>query len=327
MNNAFEGKKVCVTGGAGFLGSHLVDALIDSKAEVTVIDNLERGSAENLEHSIDKINFLQRDLKYHSLYESLHWYPPKFDYVFDLAAKVYGIRGLYSKPATMLSDNLRITQNTLKQVRCEKYIYVSSSCVYDSDTAKVPHKEDDIGLINSFYGWSKYMGEKLCEAYHQETELNYTIVRPFNVYGPRDSLRYPHVIPDFIQKAKRIKKHSGLFEILGDGQQTRSFTYIKDAVEGLLLAAEKGGCKAYNIGCETETSINDLAFKICSLMEIWALSTPREGLGLVYLPPIEGDVRRRCANSERARQELGWEAKTPLEEGLKETIKWFESRL
>jgi len=307
-----KGKRVLVTGGAGFIGSHLVEKLLSLGAEVTVVDNLERGKAENLQHCMEDITFIQTDLRKNF---------PKVnpDVVFDLAAKVFGIKNLYNTPATLMGDNVQIAINTMRNcLDVEKYIYVSSSCVYDHDAVKIPHREDDVGLVNSFYGWSKLVGELFVEACRVEHGLNYTIVRPFNVYGPRESFKYPHVIPDFIKRAYECKfLGKQTFEILGDGRQTRSFTYVEDVVEGLILAAERGRPEAYNLGSERETTIHELAEMVWRLFDI----KPK----VVWLPAVEGDVVRRCASGEKARRELGWTPKTSLEEGLRKTVNWYLS--
>lgn len=305
----FKGKSVLVTGGSGFIGSFVVDALLERNAEVTVVDNLERGKAENLQHCMNQINFIQMDLR-------KDFPRVKPDLVFDLAAKVFGIKHLYSTPATLMGDNLLITMNTMRNcLDVEKYVYASSSCVYDHDAVQVPHREDDMGLVNSSYGWSKVFGELYAESCRLEHGLNYTVVRPLNVYGPRETFKYPHVIPDFIQRSYECKCGKKTFEIFGDGSQTRSFTYVTDTVNGFLLAAEKGKCEAYNLGIEEETRILELAYLIWKIFDV----QPE----IVLLPTILGDVKRRCASGEKARRDLSWRPQTSLSDGLKRTVDWF----
>jgi len=313
----WKDKQVLVTGGAGFIGSHLVDGLLKRGALVTVVDNLERGKAQNLQHCMDKITFERMDLRE----PHLDWSGAP-DIVFDCAAKVFGIRNLYNEPATMLSDNVTITLNVIS--RClgvEKYVYLSSSCVYDSDIVRVPHVENDMGLLNSFYGWSKLYGELLMQAYKEEFGLDYTIARPFNVYGPRESFKFPHVIPDFIKQAEQIEHSKDQsFRILGKGTQTRSFTYIADLVEGLILCAEKGRATAYNLGSEVETQIIFLARL---LLDIYGI----KDRPIQHMPMVEGDVQRRCASSRKALRELGWKPQIDLKTGLEKTIAWYKENV
>ena len=305
--------KALVLGGAGFLGSHVVDSL-QNGYEVTVVDNLERGRAENLAHCMDKITFIRSDLRQKSL--SLDFEAAE-SVVFDFAAKVFGVRHLYATPWTLLADNLQIVINNLKRWGdAKKYIYISSSCVYDWDGSLIPNKEDDIGYLNSFYGWSKLFGELCCQALDEEKGLDYTILRPFNVYGPREAFLHPHVIPDFVRKACDCKfRDVKNFEILGDGNQTRSFTYVSDIVDGIRLAVKAGRKTAYNLSYPEETKILDLAELIWDLMDI----SPEP----VFVPAPKQEVKLRCGCSEKAEAELGWKPKVGLKEGLRKTIEWL----
>jgi len=310
-------KKAIVTGGAGFLGSHLVDALLEDGYDVTVIDSLERGTAENLSHCLDRITFIHRDLR-----EPSQILTPTGDYlVFDFAAKVFGVRHLYETPWTLMTDNIQITMNNLRRwSNAKKYVYISSSCVYDFNEAPIPHKEGDFGYLNSFYGWGKIFGELCCQALDEEKGFNYTVIRPFNTYGPRETLLYPHVIPDFIRKGYDCK-YRGVktFEILGDGKQTRSFTYSSDAVSGIMLGAKLGEKTAYNISSPEETTIMELAELIWDIMDI----NPEP----VFKPAPTKEVKKRYASTLKAEQELGWKAKVDLKEGLKRTVEWMVPRM
>jgi len=305
--------KALVLGGAGFLGCHTVDALLERGCKVTAVDNLERGKAENLAHCMDRITFIRSDLKQEQ--------PIGLDaaggLVFDFAAKVFGIRHLYAAPWTLMVDNLQIVMNNLKRWgNAKKYIYISSSCVYDWEGVPMPHKEDDMGYLNSFYGWSKLFGELCCQALNEEKGLDYTVLRPFNVYGTRESSLHPHVIPDFVRKACDCKfRDVKTFEILGDGKQTRSFTYISDVVDCIMLAAEAGRRTAYNISYPEETTILSLAETIWDIMGI----SPEP----VFVPAPEQEVKLRCGSSVKAERELGWKPKVGLREGLEKTLEWM----
>lgn len=311
----WRNKSTLITGGAGFIGSHLVETLLKKKARVTVIDNYERGQADNLEEFMEDIKFHNVDLR--TDYPNL----PQFDYVYDLAARVWGITNLYAQPATILADNLQIITNTLKHnLGCRKYIYCSSSCVYDYPNAVTPHKEEDYGYVNSEYGWSKVIGEMLCKAYYKEIGLNYIVVRPFNVYGPKESLDFPHVIPDFIEQAYKCQQEKrDQFEILGDGEQTRSFTYVSDLIDGFIAITERGERGVYNIGSERESKINTIANII---LRHFKLDIP-----IVHKPKIIGDVRRRKPDCSKAKQDLSWEPQVSLDQGLRKTINWYLDNL
>ena len=301
-----------VTGGAGFIGSHLVDRLLNDNYDVTVIDNLERGDAENLKH-IANLQMIREDLRHYRDQVAVD----DDTVVFDLAAKVFGIRHLYAEPWTLMRDNVQITLNNLRRwSNVEKYVYVSSSCVYDWDNVPLPHTESDVGYLNSFYGWSKLIGEILCQAVDEECGFNYTIIRPFNVYGPRESFQYPHVVPDFIKQTYEHKRDGvKTFTILGDGRQTRSFTYVADVVDGIVKAAERGGKTAYNLSSVTAIQMKDLAAMIWRLFDI--------EFDPVYIPAPTQEVKRRCGTAVKAINELNWHPATPLTTGLQHTIDWY----
>ena len=312
----FRNYTCLVLGGAGFIGSHLVDFLVSQKSQIYVVDNLSRGKAQNLQHCIDKINFIEYDLR-----KDFPKFGTDIDYVFDFAATIWGITNLYTQPATLLSNNVRIASNVLESVKnwnLVKYVYISSSCRYNFNGAKFPHKEEDLGYVKESYDWSKIFGEELCRAYGKEFKLPYSIVVPFNVYGGRESLDYPHVIPDFIKQAKEVKE-KGLkeFKILGSGEQTRCFTYIDDCIEGIIDVATKGrNREAYNIGSNIEVKVIDLAKMILKEFKL-------ESIKIKSLPKIEGDIQRRIPSIEKAKIYLNWKPKTSLEDGLKKTIQWY----
>jgi len=314
LNKEVSVLKAIVTGGAGFIGSHLVDCLLEENYEVTVIDNLERGKASNLAHCMDKITFLHADLRKEPQHIEVN---ADDGLVFDFAAKVCGVRQLYDEPWSMLSNNMEIVLNSLKRWRdARKYIYISSSCVYDWEGVPIPHRETDVGYLDSFYGWSKLFGELCCEACSRENDLDYTILRPFNVYGPRETLFNPHVIPDFIRKACDCKFNNvEAFEILGDGTQTRSFTYSSDIVEGIMLAIDKGRRTAYNLGYPEEVKIMALAKLIWDIMDI----TPEP----FFVPASEQEVKFRGVDIEKIKTELGWKPKVGLKKGLEKTIEYM----
>jgi nucleoside-diphosphate-sugar epimerase len=317
-----ENLDVVVTGGAGFIGSNLVNALLSRGCKVTVFDSFERGSPENLPSNDKNLKLKKVDLRN---YEGLEKELQGADMLFDLAARVSGIRTLHDLPADMLDANAKATllvAVAASKAKVGKAVFASSSCVYDHPKVAVPHQEDDVRVPQTSYGQSKLFGEGVYQACGEQYGLNFGIVRFFNVYGPQETLKSPHVIPDFIMKAFECKKGKKTFEILGDGKQTRSFMYISDAVEGLIrLAESERRGDIVNIGSDREISIQEVASLILGEVGI-----REDSVEFVHSPVHPKDVLRRAADIRRARTLLGWEPKVPLEEGLRTTIDWFRAR-
>ena len=296
---------IAVIGGAGFVGSALVRRL-HPEHKVTVFDNFSRGAQVNLPSGVKVVTADAMDG-----IPSLHG----FDWVYDFAARVYGVRDLYKDPAQLLTDNIRVTTASLEAVvlaKVPEYFYISSSCVYDFPGAGVPHSEDDTNICDTSYGFSKVVGEQLAKWYANQYGFNTRIARLFNVYGPGDSFKSPHVIPEFIKKARQAKTTHD-FPILGMGNQTRDFTYMDDVVEGLLAISAHGiPGGAYNVGTGRETTIMDLAQMICTIV----------GTGPVVFmhePVAKEDIQKRVADNRKLRA-LGWEPKVALEGGLRRLI-------
>lgn len=303
-------QKVLVTGGAGFIGSVLVKRLVDEGYKITVIDNLSRGSLENLENYIDQIKFIKHDLRMPIMLNS------SYDVVFDLAAKIYGITKLYEDEAGFINDNLRILLNVLEAVknRTKHYFYISSSCVYNFDGCPVPHKEEDaIKIPKTAYDQSKRFAEEIVKIYAQQHGFSYSIIRPFNVYGPKEGEEAPHVITDFMDRlVDAIQHNKKRFWMLGTGTQTRSFTYVKDLVDALIFLMKKQEKNiTINIGTGRETTINELLDLMLTVSGGWRFR-------IEHKPPIPQDVQRRCPDISLIKK-LGWKPKYSLEKGLKET--------
>lgn len=292
---------VAILGGAGFIGSALARRLIADDQAVTVIDNFSRGIPKNIP---DSVELIKADAK--QGWPSLRG----FDWVYDFAARVAGARDLYNDPAPLLTDNLLITTASLRAVvdaEVPNYFFVSSSCVYDFPGAKVPHVEDDTQICDTSYGFSKVAGEQMTKWYAKQYGFTARIVRLFNVYGPNDSPLFPHVIPDFFKKAEAAR--NGVpFAIMGDGLQTRDFTYMDDVVEGLLTVTDKGEhLQPYNIGTGIQTSVRRLAELVCEIVGV----TPQ----FINELAAKEDIQRRAADASRLRA-LGWAPEVSLKEGL-----------
>jgi len=322
----YEGKKVLVTGGASFIGSHLVDKLVDLKSQVTVIDNLSSGKLNNLEKSLEKINFIKEDLEYIKLKRLLEIFKGH-EIVFHLAA-VHGGRGyIHMHPADVCS-NFAIDHHVFEasyRAGVEKVVFASSACVYppklqrhvasdyllkeeDAD----PFKLDDYLSADIEYGWAKLMGEVQLIAFIKQYGLKGCSVRFVTVYGPREN--ETHAIIALIYKAY---ERMDPYVIWGTGEQERDFTYVEDIVEGMLLAGEKiEDGTPINLGTGKRYKIKQVAEKIFEIMR-WR---PKK---IVFDTSKPVGVVSRALDITRAKQLLGWEPRFSLEEGLKRTIKWY----
>lgn len=319
MKNFWENKKVLVTGGAGFIGSHLAERLVERNAIVTVLDNLQNGKKENLDSVKNKIKFILGDCgDYNTAIRACK----SQDIVMNLAARVGGIEYNRTHQATMLSDNLLLGTVILEAARktgAEWFLVVSSACVYPRNCS-IPTPEfegflDEPEPTNGGYGWAKRMAEKLGVYYAQEFGMKVGIVRPYNCYGPRDHFDpdTSHVIPALI---KRVLDGENPVKVWGTGNQTRAFLYVEDLAEGMMLAVEKySKPDPINLGTDEEISIKDLIKKIIYLSGVNA--------------QIEFDTSkpdgspRRNSDNKKAKEKIRFKAKTKLDEGLKKTIKWY----
>ena len=305
---------VLVTGGAGFIGSALVKQLVDNGHEVTVIDNLVRGSMSNLAGYLDKIMLLTEDLRDPIKFPMLQI--EKFDVVFDLAAKISGIWGLYEDQPSFMRENISILLNTLEYAKdkVKHYFWISSSCIYNFDGCPLPHKEDYAFVIpKTGYDISKRFGEEIVRLYAEKYGFKYTIIRPFNVYGLNDSEESAHVITDFWKRILEEKHNpTGKFWILGSGRQSRNFTYIKDFVNALVFLMEQGITGTFNVGTGEETCIIDLLKLMFEIAEL-----PFDKYIIEHKQPFKEDVQKRCPDVSKI-LDLGWKPKFSLRQGLEE---------
>jgi UDP-glucose 4-epimerase len=319
--------KVLVTGGAGFLGSHLVDSLIAQGIGTTALDNLFRGSEENIqEHKRSGgFRFVHGDVRN---YEIVKAAMTDVDTVFHLAA-INGTMHFYERPLEVLQVNSQGTWNVLQaalETEVERVIFASSSEVY-GHPEHVPTPETEPSLFEPAlsprwsYAVSKLFDEHLFQAYHTKHGLRTVILRYFNVYGPRLlGTHYGQVVSIFIMNALDRKP----LEIYGDGKQTRSFTYVSDAIEATLLAAQKDQAvgRVLNIGMDSETEIDDLADAILALCH-----TDGDAPRIHHRPARDGDPRRRCPDGSNAEKVLGSKPHVPLKEGLRLTVEWFKQKM
>lgn len=309
--------KFVVCGGSGFIGRALVRVLSEREGTDEVLIYSRRDPEFSIRGNLSHLNV--------NLAEHFHPGDFKDAVVFDLAAKVFGVRDLFKNPATVLTDNIAIASNVARacaQGGARKLVYVSSSCVYDFEGAKIPHDEDDMGMPRAAYAQSKRFGELIAAACKEEFGLDYAIARPFNVYGPGEWNASPHVIPEFFRKAWEIKVgKSKTFEILGAGLQVRAFTYVGDVAEGLARMGERGFAngKTINLSTDETLAIGDLADRIMRLVGVG-------GASIDGAAAPAGDSRYRGAMTEKAKRILDWTATMAFGDGLRKTWEWLEPR-
>jgi UDP-glucose 4-epimerase len=304
-----EGKRVVVTGGAGFIGSHLAEELSVNN-DVIVIDNLATGRRENIQSLEDRhaVRFVEGSITDLPLLERLF---EGVDYVFHQAALPSVPRSVKDPLAsheTNVNGTLKVLlaarDNNVKKVTC-----ASSSSVY-GDTPTLPKKEDMTPNPLSPYAVTKLAGEYYCQVVTQIYGLATVCLRYFNVFGPRQNpnSQYAAVIPLFI---KRLSEGTPV-TIFDDGEQTRDFTFVKDVVKANILAAESDTIGVYNIAGGKRNSINVLARLIMRLIGI--------DIEPVYQPPRSGDIKHSLADISKARA-IGYEPQYSLEDGLRETVR------
>ncbi len=302
--------KVVITGGAGFIGSHLTENLEARDYDVTVLDDLSTGKLENIAHLVNsnRIKFVQGSVTDLPLLQELF---RGIDFVFHEAALARVPRSI-NDPLTCNEVNITGTLKVLLAARdsgVKKVIYASSSSVY-GDTDKLPETEDLPTNPLSPYALAKLAGEHYCNIFRQIYGFPTASLRYFNVYGTRldPESQYATVIPLFIGRVARDLPPV----IFGDGEQTRDFTYIEDVVQANIAAAENGAEGVFNIGSGGRVSINYLAESVISLMG--KKLKPR------YEPPRAGDPKHTLADVSRARS-FGYEPRWPLADGLRELIR------
>ncbi len=317
-----KGKKILVTGGAGFIGSELVKQLLKKSYKVRVIDDLSKSETKIQQNC----EFIKADL---TDKKAAFLAMEGIDYCIHLAAKIGGIGYFHKYPATILSENNKMYSSVFEAAvlqKVKRIIYLSSSMVFES-TNKFPSKENDLLKIAppvSAYGFSKLTGEKYCYAFHEEFGLDYTIIRPFNAYGvsekPEAEVGYAHVIPDLI---KKILSGQYPVELLGNGKQTRCFTHVSDIARGIILSLENPKAKNedFNIGSEEEIKIIDLAkliFKLCNINKPFKVK---------FISPFKHDIERRVPLSRKTKKILGWKSQKNLEAELPIIINWIRNLL
>ncbi len=320
--------KTLVTGGAGFIGSHLAERLLKDGNRVVVIDNLSTGSIENIESFKNEaeFNFVEGDICDAKLMETLG---EQSDAIFHLAAAV-GVKLIADRPVHTIETNISGTEVVLDAAnKFNKSVFIASSSEVYGKNEAVPFQEDDDIVLGSTrmprwsYACSKAIDEFLALAFHQKYGLRAVIGRFFNTVGPRQSGQYGMVVPRFVQWALK----SELVSIYGTGQQKRCFCYVEDVVDAVigLMNCEQAAGNVYNIGSAEEISIEGLADKI---IEMTGSKSKKEFVPYeeAYGMPME-DMMRRVPSLERIKKAIAWEPKTSLTETLQAIIQSEKLRM
>jgi len=315
FDNEARQMRAVVTGGAGFLGSHLCDYLLEHGWEVLSIDNMVTGTQSNLRHLLENPRFqtLQQDVtKYIDV-------PGPVDYVLHFASPASPVDYLKLPIQTMKVGSLG-THNTLGLALAKKakYFIASTSECYGDPTV-TPQPESYWGNVNTIgprgvYDEAKRFSEALVMAYHRAKGLDTHIVRIFNTYGPRMRLNDGRALPNFVHQALTGQP----ITVYGTGKQTRSFCYVSDLIEGIYRLMMSDEHEPTNIGNPQEITILEFAERIRVLLRVTA--------PIIFEPLPQDDPKQRCPDISKARRLLGWEPKVNLEEGLLLTIESFKKQ-
>jgi UDP-glucose 4-epimerase len=316
--------KALVTGGAGFIGSHLVHRLVKDGNEVIVVDNLSTGSLKNITDLLGKpgFEFIKGDICDESVIESA---VRRCDRIFHLAAAV-GVQLIADSPVHTIETNISGTQVVLEAAnKCKCPTFIASSSEVYGKSESVPFKENDDLVLGSTsmprwaYACSKAVDEFLGFAFYQQYDLEVVIGRFFNTIGPRQTGRYGMVAPRFIESALKNQP----IRIYGTGKQSRCFCYVEDVVDAVsrLMNCGKAMGKVFNIGSNEEITIEALADKV---IEITGSKSKKEFIPyeIAYGRPIE-DMMRRVPSLELINKEIGWQPKTALTDTIKLIVEHF----
>ncbi|MFH1201287.1 MAG: SDR family oxidoreductase [Candidatus Omnitrophota bacterium] len=305
-----------VTGGAGFIGSHIARKLVEESQEVLVLDNFSTGKRENLDGILDKITLIEGDIRDKELVRnSLRG----IDFILHQAA-LRSVPKSVNDPITYNDVNVTGTLNLLlvaREAGVKRLVLASSSSVY-GDAKKMPEREDQLPAPISPYAATKLAGEYYCGFCSAVYGLETVSLRYFNVFGPRQSLEseYAVVIPKFISCMLK----DAAMPIYGDGKQSRDFTYIDNVVQANILASRaKLQCpQVFNVASGHAYSVLDLVANLNKIM--------KKNIKPDFLPLRSGDVRHTLADISKARRLLGFNPEIDFVEGLERTVKWFESQ-
>lgn len=320
----WKDKNIVVTGGRGFIGSHLVDRLLSEGASVKIVDFGARSKPQKLKPEYEeRVEFCEADL---SDPQSCNKVCKGADVVMHLAAKIRGVGYNVKHHGEMFFDNALMNLHMLEAARLagvDRFLTVSTVGVYPKDCA-VPTPEED-GFKGEpeasgyGYGWAKRLAEVQARCYAGEYGMKIAIVRPYNVYGPRMDFN-PETAPVISAQIMKVMSAKDNLVVWGDGEQSRSFTYVSDEVEGMLLATEKHPvADPLNIGTSEEIKIKDLIGIIVELSG--------KKLNIEYDLSKPSGAARRCADISKPTRLIGYEPKVGIKEGLRNTINWYKENI
>ena len=309
--------KFLVTGGAGFIGSHIVDAFVKNGDKVTVIDDFSSGTRENLQGVVNKIELVEGDIRDKALVnKAMHG----VDYVLHQAA-LRSVPKSLGNPELYNDVNINGTLNILtaaKDAKVKRVVFASSSSIY-GETDRLPEREDFYPLLISPYALTKLAGEYYCRIFSEIYSLETASLRYFNVFGPRQSLenQYAVVIPKFI--SCMLKDESP--PVHGDGKQTRDFTYVENVVQANLNAATAPGikCEVFNIACGKAYSVLDIVKYVNKIL--------KKDIEPKFTPSRPGDVKYTLADIKKAKDLIKFSPKIDFEQGLRRTIDYFSKKM
>jgi len=309
--------KVLITGGAGFIGSHIADALVEKNYEVRILDDFSTGNEANIKQLKGKAEIINGSITDRSTVEKAM---DGVDYLFHEAAQVSVAESIKNQAKTW-DINIKGTKlllNAASANKIEKAVLASSAAVYGNG-GPLPKKEDMKPHPISPYGNTKLMGEYMAENYYKKEGLKAVCLRYFNVYGPRQSPKseYAGVISKFIDLMLKGERPT----IYGDGEQTRDFVYVADVVRANILAMENEKIKSgvFNIATGKETSINELVKTINEILG--------KNIEPIYEGERPGDIKRSVADITKAKRKLGYRPEYNLKIGLEKTIEWYRSMI
>jgi UDP-glucuronate decarboxylase len=308
-------KRILITGGAGFIGSHLCERLLNEGNEVICVDNFFTGSKENIFHLMDnkKFELIRHDITEHLLVEA--------DQIYNLACPASPVHYQYNPIKTIKTSVIGITNMLGLAKRTKARIFQASTSEVYGDPKEHPQKETYWGNVNpigirSCYDEGKRVAETLMMDYHRQNNVDIRIVRIFNTYGPRMAENDGRVVSNFIVQALKGED----ITVYGDGSQTRSFCYVSDLVEGFIrLMNCENVTGPINMGNPVETPIIEFAERIIKLTG--------SSSKIIHMPLPQDDPTQRKPDISLAAEKLGWEPVVALEDGLKKTIEYFDKKL
>lgn len=301
--------KILVTGGAGFIGSHMVDKLVSLKHKVVVIDDLSTGKKENLNQKARFYKVKVQDRKVEEIFRK-----ERPQAIFHLAAQIdvrYSVKDPVFDAQTNILGTINLLESCVKQ-KIKKFIFISTGGAIYGDGAKVPTPESALEAPVSPYGIAKLSVSKYLHFYQVQYGLSYVDLRLANIYGPRqDSKGEAGVTAIF---CGRLKENKFLL-VNGSGKQTRDYVYVKDVVDAAVRAFRSSKVGCYNVGTGKETSVNQLAENL--------VKVSGRDVQIKHKAAVKGEQMRSCLSSNKIRRELGWKPKYDLKKGLEETWEWF----